>query len=85
MTQQPILDCQRRTTGVMHETPGAVFRHDTVAGNNEWNRIIAAGAADGAWTGIELLRQRAISTRLASRNSFQRLPYAHLMRRAGKQ
>src|SRR3954463_4004358 len=71
------------------EAPGlaaeaAIGAHRAVAGNDERDRVRAAGAADGAHRGrrADLARDVAVGARLATRNAAQRFPDAALEHRA---
>ena len=61
-------------------TAGATNRHDPVAGDDDRQRIAAAGAADSARTRIELPGDAAVRHRFAGRDASEHRPYAPLKR-----
>ncbi len=79
MSQQPALDVERITIRTMHETAQSGFAHHAMAGNNDGNRIVAAGLSHSTRAGTKLRSHLPVGQSVSARNGTHRLPNFALM------
>src|SRR3989344_7929022 len=78
MREQPVFNRQRPAAGFSHEPAFPIRSNDAMAGNDNRNRIGAAGITHGACAGLEFVCQLTIGKNASRGDALQRAPHTLL-------